>query len=482
MCRKYYILYLLLLVCAFTACTPRSIREAQSIVAQADSLRAKGCVYSDSAELAQAYETLGQWQWFYADEYAHACYHYGRILREKEYPVEAMQAFVSATHSGTKDYHILGRVYSNMGSICHLAGEFQLSYVMYERSADMFIRNGDTLAFYYAYNDMAFELAEQKKKNEALVLLNSIECSDTILLSSVHLTKAEMYKTEELYDSAIYYANLTCKIPQHQLTKMLIKAQSYSYMGLKDSAVYYANELIRYTGELFYMNSALYILTHEDDKKDIKEVRGISAERSDTQKLIEIRQGKLSQAVQLLEQDLHRKPDYRWLYAILATLVVVGASIYTYIYRKRRQHALLSQQVEDLAIQNIEAETQHEKIINNLEKHKRTITDEIEKNCQLIIKAESFPQNIYWKEYDKMRASIDCQFYMIATKLSKKNILNETEIRLCVLVLLNLKRVDISRTLPYASSSIGKLKDQTAKKLNTTGKNLRDYLIKMAIE
>ena len=291
-----------------------------------------------------------------------------------------------------------------------------------------------------------------------------------------------MYKTEELYDSAIYYANLTCKIPQHQLTKMLIKALSYSYMGLKDSAVYYANELIRYTGELFYMNSALYILTHEDDKKDIKEVRGISAERSDTQKLIEIRQGKLSQAVQLLEQDLHRKPDYRWLYAILATLVVVGASIYTYIYRKRRQHALLSQQVEDLAIQNIEAETQHEKIINNLEKHKRTITDEIEKNCQLIIKAESFPQNIYWKEYDKMRASIDCQFYMIATKLSKKNILNETEIRLCVLVLLNLKRVDISRTLPYASSSIGKLKDQTAKKLNTTGKNLRDYLIKMAIE
>jgi len=480
--RKYYILYLLLLVYAFTACTPRSIREAQSIVVQADSLRAKGCMYSDSAELAQAYETLGQWQWFYADEYAHACYHYGRILREKEHPLEAMQCFINATHSRTRDYHILGRVYSNMGSICHLAGEFPLSYVMYERSADMFIRNGDTLAFYYAYNDMAFELAEQKKKNEALVLLNSIECSDTILLSSVHLTKAEMYKTEELYDSAIYYANLTCKIPQHQLTKMLIKALSYSYMGLKDSAVYYANELIRYTGELFYMNSALYILTHEDDKKDIKEVRGISAERSDTQKLIEIRQGKLSQAVQLLEQDLHRKPDYRWLYAILATLVVVGASIYTYIYRKRRQHALLSQQVEDLAIQNIEAETQHEKIINNLEKHKRTITDEIEKNCQLIIKAESFPQNIYWKEYDKMRASIDCQFYMIATKLSKKNILNETEIRLCVLVLLNLKRVDISRTLPYASSSIGKLKDQTAKKLNTTGKNLRDYLIKMAIE
>jgi hypothetical protein len=122
--RKYYILYLLLLVCAFTACTPRSIREAQSIVAQADSLWHAGKQYGidegDSATLAQACETLGQWQWLHADEYAHTCYHYGKLLRAKGNPAEAMQAFISATHSGTKDYHILGRVYNNMGDICHI--------------------------------------------------------------------------------------------------------------------------------------------------------------------------------------------------------------------------------------------------------------------------------------------------------------------------------------------------------------------------
>ena len=474
------------------ACAPQAVREAEDVVAQADSLWHAGKQYGidegDSATLAQAYKTLEAIPLPFREglglgsPYAHTCYHYGKLLRAKDNPAAAMQAFIAATHSGTKDYHIIGRIYSNMGSICHLAGEFQLSYDMYERSAKCFLADNDSLSYYFLLNDMAFELAEQRKTNEALVLLNSIECFDTILSSSVHLTKAEMYKNEELYDSAIYYANLTCKIPQHQLTKMLIKAQSYSYMGLKDSAVNYANELIRHTGELFYMNSALYILTHEDNKKCIEEVRNISAERSDTQKLIEIRRGKLSQAVQLLDQDLHRKPDYQWLYAILLTLVVGGACLYVYNYRKRRQHALLSQQVEDLTIQNKEAETQHEKIIGDIEKHKRTITDEVEKNCQLIINAESFPQNIYWKDFNKMRAVIDCQFYMIATKLSKKNVLNETEIRLCILVLLNLSRVDISKTLPYASSSVGKLKDQTAKKLNTTGKNLRDYLIKMTVD
>ena len=110
----------------------------------------------DSLTLAQAYKTLGDIPLPYREglglgsPYSHACYHYGKLLRAKDHPAEAMQAFINATHSRTRDYHILGRVYSNMGSICHLAGEFQLSYDMYEKSADMFIRNCDSTAYFYA--------------------------------------------------------------------------------------------------------------------------------------------------------------------------------------------------------------------------------------------------------------------------------------------------------------------------------------------
>ena len=149
--RKYYILYLLLLVCAFTACTPRSLREAQSVVAQADSLWLAGKLYGmdegDSATLAQAYETLGSLSLFnfhFSPSYAHACYHYGKLLRAKEHPVEAMQCFINATHSRTRDYHILGRVYSNMGDIAHLAGELPLDGEI-ERSFQKMIKDGRVL-------------------------------------------------------------------------------------------------------------------------------------------------------------------------------------------------------------------------------------------------------------------------------------------------------------------------------------------------
>ena len=136
------------------ACAPRGVDEACCVVAEADSLWQAGLQYGidegDSATLAQAYKTLEAIPLPFREglglgsPYAHACYHYGRLLRRADDPVAAMQVFISGTHSGTDDYHILGRIYSNMGDLCHLASEFQLSYDMYERSAHYFLENGDT--------------------------------------------------------------------------------------------------------------------------------------------------------------------------------------------------------------------------------------------------------------------------------------------------------------------------------------------------
>ena len=472
------------------ACAPQAVREAEDVVAQADNLWHAGKQYGmdegDSATLAQAYKTLEAIPLPFREglglgsPYAHACYHYGKLLRAKENPVEAMQAFIAAAHSRTKDYHILGRVYNNMGDICHLASEFQLSYAMFEQSANMYLKNRDTLLYYYCLNDMAYELASAGIKDSCLSLIYTIEkgnMNDSYLKTYCSLSHAEVYLRNSQYDSTIYYARESQKYQPNLPASILQLAQAYSFLGLKDSAVYYAQHVLSLSNELFDKNSAMYILTHNDDSKDREDVRKISADRSDVQKLIEIQQGKLSQAVQLLDQDLHYKPDYRWLYAILATLVVVGACIYAYIHRKRRQHALLSQQVNDLDIQNKKAETQHEKIIGDIEKHKRTITDEIEKNCQLIIKAESFPQNIYWNKYKKMCSIVDKRFYMLASKLHTKYKLNETETRLCVLTLLDCKYDLIADLLYRSNSSIGTLKIRVAKKLGTTAKDLRMYLI-----
>ena len=489
-----YIVLLLLAGMVGQGCSSRAIHEAEAVVAQADSLWQEGKMYGidegDSLSLAQAYKTLSDYRFLssssfhFSSSYAHACYHYGKLLRAKDDPENAMQCFINATHSRTRDYHILGRVYSNMGSICHLAGEFQLSYDMYEKSANCFLANGDTLSYYYGLNDMAFEKAMLADKESCIGLLHNIEqhCIDRGVICKTLETKAELYLKCNQYDSVLYYASILCKELPNYSAGFLLQAQAYSYLAIQDSAVYYAERVLDNSPTLEETNNALYILTNDDESKDRAAIRQTAADRSDTQKLIELRQMKISQAAQLLEQDIVRKPDLRWLYAVIATVLIIGAAIVVYVYRKHKKHDLLAQKISDLTLKSNAVQANHEKLVNRYESQHQRREEETLHRCALLRNCPLIAVELKWNDFDSVSNIIDSHFYLLATKLRQKAVLNETEIRLCILVLIGLNRSQIANTMPYALNSIGKLKDQTAKKLGTSGKNLRDFLIKMVVD
>lgn len=478
-------LCLLGLVVFLASCSTHALREAQYVVAQADSLRSQGKLYEDSARLAQAYSTLNQWHYFYADDFVHACYHYGRLLRAKDNPVEAMQAFICATHSRTRDNSLLGRVYSNMGDICHYASEYALSYDMFKISADRFICSGDTLAYYYSLYHMAYEKAIGTEKDSCRILLNRIhhaQLHDDMLSACCLLTYAEMHLRCQHYDSAVSYAYKALSLQNTLFLPVIQLAQAYSLLGQKDSAVWYAQKVLNNTNELFAANNALYVLTNDDETKDITAIRQTAADRADIQKLLEIRQGKLSQAVQLLEQDLYRKPNLMWLYTLFVTLLIIGICISTYVQVKRKKQNLLSQKVNRLKQSAYVLLEKHNEINKRYAVDRKRMEDDIQRRCFILMQSENLRTKLAWKDYDEMCQVIDEYFYMLASKLHNKEVLNETELRLCVLVMLGMNRAEISNTLPYALNSVGKLKDHTAKLLGTTGKNLRQYLMNMAID
>lgn len=461
---------MLLSLCLLTGCSFRPLHETLHVVGEADSLWQQGQMYDDSTQLAQAYNTLHAWRAFYTDEYAHACYHYGKLLRAKEDPVSAMQVFINATHVRTHDYQILGRVYSNMGDICHLAGEFSLAYDMYELSGDWYLRNGDTLLYYYDLNNMAFELAEQKKKDSVFVLINRIEtnCTDIYVLTKLLETKAEAYLYSQQYDSVIYYTSQLLRNGHQEPTGLLSRAQAYSMLGLKDSAVYYANYILSVSSDPYDQCNALYILTNDDDTQSINQIREKAADRADTQKRIELRRSKLSQAVQLLEQDMNRKPDLKWIYAIITTIFIIGIVVYFYRRYQHRRHSLLSQKVEALSVAY--SEIQSNKIVN------------IEHVSEMLRTSSDFTRELCWRDFNKMCVIADNHFYLLTSKLKQKQVLNEQEIRLCILILIDYNNIQIAKILSYAVSGVGKFKYRVAKKLGTDSKNLRKYLLYMAID
>lgn len=464
-----------MIVLVLSSCSPRALREARETVVRADSMRAAGQMYEDSSCLAQAYKTLGAIPFPFREglgvgsAYAHACYHYGRLLRAKENPVAAMQCFIDATHSRTHDYPILGRVYSNMGSIAHLAGEYDLSYTMYSHSSEMFLRANDTTAYYYALNDMAFELAEQGKREETMSLLSKIEVNDadSYLLAKIWETKAEVCLLTQKYDSAICYAH---KMQSSHIASLLWEiqiAQAYSFLHIKDSASHYANIVLLKTKSLYELNNALYILTNDDMTKDNNAIREIAADRSDTQKLLEIRQGKVSQAVQLLRQDLNNKPNLLWLYAIIITLIIIGAVTIIYVSYKRKKHQLLSQKIADLENKNIA----------NITQKKQEILD----CCTILANSPNIKDDLCWNDFNQMCNFANKHFGLLVLKLQQTYNLSEREIRLCVLSLLNMSYDSMADLLYYAPNGIGKFKLRVAQKLGTTARNLQQFLIDIAM-
>ena len=129
--RSSFVALLCGVVCLFCSCTAEPLCEARKTLAVADSLRVnEGRLYDDSLALAEAYTLLGHWRLIYPDDYARACYYYGRMLRSRGDQVSAMRAFISGTHAPYvqrvvplpwfTDYHILGRIYTNMGTMCYL--------------------------------------------------------------------------------------------------------------------------------------------------------------------------------------------------------------------------------------------------------------------------------------------------------------------------------------------------------------------------
>lgn len=196
----------------------------------------------------------------------------------------------------------------------------------------MYLKNGDTLLYYYDLNNMAFELAELGKHDDALELLQEIERHpiEDYLVAKAWETKAELYRITAQYDSAIFYINEKHTLGFEAPTDILIKAQVYDDLNQKDSALIYANMVLADSHASYQNNfNALYIVLHNDSTLSAEDISTIASEREDIRyyKYESMHEGCLA-AVRLLEQDLNKSLEWsRLILSILVIVVGIGVSL-----------------------------------------------------------------------------------------------------------------------------------------------------------
>lgn len=388
-----------------------------------------------------------------ANDDARSYYEQGRALREQGEQVQAMQAFLKASQCGTTDEALLGRIYSNIANMCRQANEHNKAFRVYSVSAEHFAASGDTLAYAYALNNMAWEQAVMGHKDSALLLIDAAiqYYPDPQLKEKVIESRAAACLFAEEYDSVLYYTT-----PPVNDYLLMLRAQAYSYLHQHDSATYYAQLLLPRTTNLFYLDDIYYILTHDDSVADIEAIRLLSSERMDVQKDIELRHGKLTQAIQIMEQEWSRTySPWLMLAYLCAVLISIGLSIWAILIHRRhcRLHHEMNQQ-EQLRLQAMQ------------------------RNIQMLQEAKDLRRELEWDDYSALCSQLDKRFDGFAVHLTEQG-LNEQDIRLCSLVLLGLSHKEVASLLNCSPKSIGKLKDLTARKLHTSGGNLRNTLLSL---
>ena len=480
------------------ACQP--VRDARQTLAAADSVRVnEHRLYDDSLALAEAYVTTGKWRYIYPNDYARACYYYGYLLRQHGNQVAAMQAFIAGTHAPYiqrviplpwfSNYHILGRIYTNMGVMCHLADDFELGFAMYERSAIVFQKSSDTTAYYYALNAMALELAEQKLPDETFALLNSIkqECADTGVLTKLWETKAILYYNLGQYDSTIYSSQELYSRGYQAATGYVKEAQAYWHLERYDSALYYAKLVVDHPcASAQDKYNVLYILISHDSINSTQEVQALSAERADLKnQLIEPLLRQLSVATELLLQSLDKKSSLVNLVWLMAAICLIGGCTWSASVWIKKQHTQLRRatllEQEKLRQQHQNMQEKYLSLQQLQEAHQQELVNAIEDTCKCLRESEHLEADLHWKDYNQMCDLCNDHFHLLITKLHAIAKLSEKETRLCVLVLIGINsRAETAAHLRYSLTGIGKLKDTTAKKLGTTGSELRHFLVLLA--
>ena len=381
-------------------------------------------------------------------------YQNGKALREQGKQVEAMQAFIEATHTGANDEALLGRIYSNMANMCRQANDHETAYKVYQMSAAHFAASGDTLAYAYALNNMAWEQAVMAHKDSALALIAQAVQTypQEPLLEKVRESRSAACLFAKEYDSVLVYT-----APPANDYLLTLRAQAFSFLQIDDSATYYAQLLLPRTTNLFALDDLYYILTHNDSTADKEAIRALSSERADVQKTIEMRHGELTQAVQLLQLDLTPKGQTKpWKTILLWTigfgLLAWGAVV---VHKQRKLH--LEKSAYDTSRRN-----------------------ELAQNIQIVRNAIDMRQELAWDDFAALCLQVNKRFHGLASTLQEQG-LNEQDIRLCVLVLIGLSHKEIAEMLNCSPKSIGKQKDLTAKKLGVSGGQLQEKLQKTAI-
>ena len=462
------ILLVALLVMSVTSCA--RWRDAKAVVSEAERLLAKGEIMQDTAVLTEVINTLDNpvGRVIAKDELAEAYYLMGRNMDDYCHDfAAAADYYIEADRLQTTDLVLRGRINSCMGFLCKQDSCFTEALEFYLCSSCAFKESGNE--WYYAHNllnvaEQHVCLCEYAKADSVLQIAGSYDIDSAYHARMVDVKALALYN-QEMYDSALIYLLSIVDYPRRMSAKCYNQMnimRSYARLEKYELAVKYANYILLHTNNPNYRTNAYYcLLKYEEINKNIDKLAKYSYLRKDEDRYSRNKAESYAQASDKLKIYLKDpNPELFQDLCILGGVILIFLLIVVvYILHKRHKSAINS--------------------------HTNALRMQEERNIarRQLLERKIFDNSIYftdtalWKStYDlREKANVYCEnvFY----RLEDTYHLSEHELKICLMILLEISRDKMAFHLNVMPNTISKAKNKIAKQLGTTSQNLRNFLI-----
>ena len=434
--------------------------EAKMVIAEADSLLAKGEIMQDTAVLTEVINTLDNpvGRVIAKDELAEAYYLMGRNMDDYCHDfAAAADYYIEADRLQTTDLVLRGRINSCMGFLCKQDSCFTEALEFYLRSSCAFKESGNE--WYYAHNllnvaEQYVNLRKYAKADSVLDIAKGYEIDSAYFARMVDVRTLALYN-QQLYDSALV------RFLRIKDTPRPIEARCYSYMKIMhcyeclnklDSAVCYAKYIVNNSNNSSYRSNAyFYLMTNAKWHNDINSLSIYSHAREDEDRKLQHDTELCAQAIIKLQTYLEATNYTKLIISIVAALFVVLSIGIWLVYKCYRgvlqKHAKEKQDRRDLLARRIYDHSIY------------------------------FMSNKVWQDYKKLREFANSHFDNMFYRLEDAYHLSEQEMKICLMVLLEYSNKQMAEILFVQPNTISKAKSKIAKQLNTSSTELRASLL-----
>lgn len=482
----YKILLVALLAISSTSCA--RWHDAKAVVSEADSLLVHGEIIEDTALLAATINTFnGPLGYVFArNDLSKAYYHMARNFYHAHDYATAADYYILCDRLKPSDPMYKGRVNSCMGFLCKQDSCFAEALEFYERANEAFVNDERR------YANGLVSIAEQyvclkdyAKADSVLKIAAGYDVDSAHYARMVDVYALSLYN-QQLYDSALvhllsikdYPRNLDARCYSYQLIM-----HCYEFQNQLIECPYYAQYIINNSkNPSFRSNAYFFLMCDAKNRNAVEEFARYSTYREDEDRILRHVAESYAQASVKLREYLNNPYSIHAKEILIILFCVIVIAIWAIWYSRKRINRKIASEKKQMEQEiakwkdGILQKMNEEKAISEIEKRKMIL------NVVMDYADEFAIDKPIWDNDKEIFRLADSCFGFIIYRLKHTYHLRNSELKICLMVLLDFSNKEIARMVSYKEDSYPTIKRRLATKLGTSSSEMRNFLLDLIVK